>query len=147
MRCHKGCGGEFFSHINELAMTHAMTPRHLKKPAPPQQANGTTAPGLDVASIVQGVIDDVKERGDAAVREYSEKFDKWSPPSFKLSDDEIQKIIATVPKQTLEDIKTVQSNVRAFAELQKASLKDFEVEVRPGVLLGQKNVPIQNVGW
>ncbi|WWD19954.1 histidinol dehydrogenase [Kwoniella shandongensis] len=122
------------------------TVRHLKSPAAPAPlANGNNS-SIDVPTIVQGVIEDVRANGDAAVRRYSEQFDKWSPKSFKLSDQEIQDIIATVPKQTVEDIKTVQSNVRAFAEAQKASLRDFEVEIRPGIHLGQKNVPIQNVG-
>lgn len=122
-----------------------MVARHLKKPAPPT-ANGA-APAFDVTAIVEGVINAVRAEGDAAVRRYSEKFDKWSPESFKLSDKEIQDIIATVPAQVLEDIRTVQNNVRTFAEAQKASLGEFELEIQPGVFLGQKNVPIQNVGW
>lgn len=124
-----------------------MPARHLKSPNSTPIANGTAQQTGDVAAVVQQVIDDVRISGDAAVRKYSERFDKWSPPSFKLSEDEIKAIIATVPDQTIKDIKQVQSNVCAFAEAQKASLKDFEVEIRPGVLLGQKNVPIQNVGW
>ena len=129
-----------------------MPARYLKTPAPSvhqdkgTQPNGPSAP-LDVPAIVDGVIEDVRANGDLAVRKYSEKFDKWSPASFKLSLDKIEEIIATVPQQTLDDIRTVQSNVRAFAEAQRASLKDFEVEIRPGILLGQKNVPIQSVGW
>ncbi|GFZ47204.1 hypothetical protein JCM24511_04947 [Saitozyma sp. JCM 24511] len=122
-----------------------MPARHLKSPNSTPIANGTAQQTGDVAAVVQQVIDDVRISGDAAVRKYSERFDKWSPPSFKLSEDEIKAIIATVPDQTIKDIKQVQSNVRAFAEAQKASLKDFEVEIRPGVLLGQKNVPIQNL--
>lgn len=133
-----------------------MAPRHLKKPLTISngQANGgpahgisPPAPKVDVGAIVDSVIADVKANGDAAVRRYSEKFDKWSPPSFKLSEKEVQDIIATVEPQIIKDIKTVQSHVRAFAEAQKASLTDFELEIRPGVFLGQKNVPIQNVGW
>jgi len=101
---------------------------------------------LDVPGIVKGVIDDIRSRGDEAVRSYSEKFDKWTPDSFKLSAKEIDEIIATVPKGTIEDIKTVQNNVRTFALAQLASLKDFEMEIRPGVFLGQKNIPINSVG-
>jgi histidinol dehydrogenase len=126
-----------------------MPARHLKSPSPAAspKANGAAQPVVDVGTIVQNVIDDVRVNGDVAVRKYSEKFDQWSPSSFKLSEDEIKTIVATVPEQTIKDIKQVQSNVRAFAEAQKASLRDFEVEIRPGILLGQKNVPIQNVGW
>lgn len=86
---------------------------------------------VDVSSIVRGVIDDVRANGDAAVRKYSEKFDKWSPKSFKLSPAEIDASIAACSPQTIEDIKQVQRNVRAFAEAQKSSLKDFEYEIQP----------------
>ncbi|CZR60768.1 probable histidinol dehydrogenase [Phialocephala subalpina] len=111
------------------------------------QANGASSgPSVDVPKIVRGVIDDIRTQGDTAVRSYSEKFDKWSPSSFKLSKGEIEDIISKVPKQTIEDIKTVQHNVRTFALAQRDSLKDFEMEIRPGVHLGQKNIPIANVG-
>ncbi|KUJ16016.1 histidinol dehydrogenase [Mollisia scopiformis] len=110
-------------------------------------ANGTSSsPKIDVPSIVQGVINDIRTKGDSAVRSYSEKFDRWSPSSFKLSFQEIENIISKVPKQTIEDIKTVQHNVRTFALAQRESLKDFELEIRPGVHLGQKNIPISAVG-
>lgn len=104
------------------------------------------SPNADVPAIVKGVIDDIRTKGDTAVRIYSEKFDKWSPKSFKLSSSEIDKIISGVDPQIIADIKEVQANVRKFAEAQKASLKDFEVEISPGVHLGQKNIPIRNVG-
>lgn len=103
-------------------------------------------PKVDVSTIVTGVIDDIRSHGDAAVRKYSEKFDKWSPPSFKLSPEEIDKIIGGIDKQIIDDIKTVQANVRKFAQHQREAIRDFEVETQPGVFLGQKNVPIQSVG-
>ena len=106
----------------------------------------SASPQVDVAKNVKDVISDIRENGDAAVRSYSEKFDKWSPKSFRLSEDEIQAIIAKVPRQTIEDIKTVQENVRTFALAQRRSLGDFELEIRPGVHLGQKNIPISSVG-
>ena len=109
-------------------------------------AGKTSTPKVDVPGIVTGVIDDIRTRGDAAVRRYSEKFDKWSPPSFKLSKDEINAIISKVPKQTLDDIQLVQHNVRTFALAQRKSIKDFELEIRPGVHLGQRNIPISSVG-
>jgi len=125
-----------------------MSPAYLKKPAPlPVNETGHVTGQIDVKGIVSSVIDDVRKNGDQAVRRYSEKFDKWSPDSFRLTQEQIQKIIAKVPQQTIDDIKEVQSNVRSFALKQKESLKDFEVEIRPGVYLGQKNVPIDAVGW
>ncbi|MFB9183761.1 histidinol dehydrogenase [Dactylosporangium sucinum] len=97
-------------------------------------------------ATVEAVLADIRVRGDEAVREYSGKFDKWSPESFRLSREEIEAAIARVPEQTIADIKTVQENVRRFAELQRNSLSDFEAEVAPGVLLGQKNIPVNAVG-
>jgi sulfopropanediol 3-dehydrogenase len=99
-----------------------------------------------VAATVASILDDVRERGDVAVREYSEKFDRWSPESFRLSPEQIAQIVASVPEQAIEDIRFVQAQVRRFAEHQRASLTDFEVETLPGVLLGQKQVPVSAVG-
>lgn len=110
------------------------------------QKTDASASAINVTRIVSGVIADVRARGDAAVRDYSTKFDSWSPDSFKLSQEEIDAAISQVPQQTLDDIKTVQANVRKFAQAQRDSLKDFEVELSPGVHLGQINVPINTVG-
>ncbi|HTF12388.1 MAG TPA: histidinol dehydrogenase, partial [Asanoa sp.] len=99
-----------------------------------------------VRETVAAVIADVRARGDAAVREYSEKFDNWSPESFRLSAEEVERIVAGVPAQVLDDIRTVQARVRNFAQLQKDSLRDFEAEVEPGVFLGQKNIPVAAAG-
>lgn len=111
----------------------------------------TTAPAPQsgagsVRETVEQVLAEVRERGDAAVREYSEKFDKWAPEEFLLSAEQIAEIIATVPDQVIEDIKTVQARVRDFAQRQRDSLQDFEAEVEPGVFLGQKNIPVSSVG-
>jgi sulfopropanediol 3-dehydrogenase len=116
--------------------------RSLKDPS------GVAAPGDDdgVRDTVRGIIADVRERGDAAVREYSERFDRWSPASFRLSDERIAEIVATVPEQVIDDIRFVQSQVRRFAEAQRASLGEFEIETLPGVRLGQRNIPIQAAG-
>ncbi|MDQ2795861.1 MAG: histidinol dehydrogenase [Actinomycetota bacterium] len=100
----------------------------------------------EVATTVRDVLDDVRARGDEAVRRYSEKFDNWSPESFRLSPEQIAEIVAGVPEQVIRDIEFVQAQVRRFAEAQRASLTDFEVETLPGVHLGQKNVPISAVG-
>ena len=100
----------------------------------------------DVAEVVTTVIEDVRRRGDDAVRHYSEKFDHWSPASFRLSPEEIDRIISTVPDEVLDDLRTVQANVRNFAQHQLASMRDFEVETQPGVFLGQKHLPIAATG-
>lgn len=119
---------------------------HYRLKAIQEQSTSKSAPSIDVPGIVRDVIADIRQNGDAAVRKYSEKFDQWSPPSCKLSRKEIEEAIAALPQQTIDDIKTVQSNVRKFAEAQMASIKDFEIEMEPGVFLGQKNSPIEAVG-
>ncbi|OAA57633.1 histidinol dehydrogenase [Niveomyces insectorum RCEF 264] len=122
-----------------------MAPVYLKKAAPTPAASANDA-STNVPTIVKSVIDSIRKNGDSAVREYSEKFDKWTPASFQLTQAEIDHAISQVPAQTLADIKEVQANVRRFAEAQKDSLKEFELETAPGVFLGQKNNPIDCVG-
>ena len=97
-----------------------------------------------VRSTVEGILADVKKRGDAAVREYSEKFDRWVPR--KLNDEEIKEILARVPPGTIADIEFAQAQIRNFAEHQRAAIRDIEVETLPGVRLGHKNVPVESVG-
>jgi sulfopropanediol 3-dehydrogenase len=97
-------------------------------------------------ATVEGIIADVAKRGDVAVRELSERFDKWSPPSFHLSDGEIRALVAKVSPQTIDDIKFAQAQIRNFAEIQRASLRDVEVETLPGVVLGHRHVPVGKVG-
>lgn len=99
-----------------------------------------------VSQIVADALKDVETRGDAAVRELSEKFDKWAPESFRLSDAEINEIVSKVPDSVIEDIKFAQKNIKAFAEAQLDSLNDIEVEQIPGVILGHKNIPVNSVG-
>ncbi|SAL53705.1 histidinol dehydrogenase [Caballeronia udeis] len=99
-----------------------------------------------VRSTVEKIIADVAERGDAAVREYSKHFDKWDPASFRLTDDEIAACVATLSEREIADIKFAQQQVRRFAEIQKAALRDVEVETLPGVILGHKNIPVNSVG-
>ncbi|KAJ3530056.1 hypothetical protein NM208_g9494 [Fusarium decemcellulare] len=124
-----------------------MAPRHVKKPSAQVTGNAEPpTPGVNVPQIVKGVISDIAANGDAAVRSYSQKFDKWDPQSFKLSPKQIDDIIATVDPQTVQDIRTVQQNVRRFAQAQRESIRDFEIESEPGVFLGQKNIPIERVG-
>jgi sulfopropanediol 3-dehydrogenase len=97
-----------------------------------------------VRETVQSILTDVKKRGDAAVREYSERFDKWAPR--QLSRKDIEAIVARVSPGTLKDIEFAQAQIRRFAEHQKAALKDIEVETLPGVRLGHRNIPVESVG-
>ena len=99
-----------------------------------------------VQSAVETTLKDIEARGDAAVRELSEKFDKYSPESFRLGQDEIDALIAELTPRELADIKFAQAQVVAFAEAQRASMRDIEVEPLPGVILGHKNIPVQSVG-
>jgi sulfopropanediol 3-dehydrogenase len=99
-----------------------------------------------VKETVSNIIATIEKEGDAAVRRLSEQFDKWSPASFRLSAQEIQDIIATVPAETVEDIRFAQKQIRSFAEKQRASIQDIEVETIPGVFLGHKNIPVNSVG-
>ncbi len=109
-------------------------------------AEVTDALDLKVKQTVEGILSDVKQRGDTAVRELSEKFDKWSPASFKLSQAERDAIMRKVPESTIADIKFAQTQIRNFAQHQRAALKDIEVETLPGVKLGHKNIPVDSVG-
>ena len=99
-----------------------------------------------VRATVEGMLNDVTERGDAAVRELSVRLDKWSPKSFRLSEEEIENIIADLPQQVIDDIKFAQTQIRNFAQHQKNALKDIEIETLPGVFLGHKNIPVNSVG-
>jgi sulfopropanediol 3-dehydrogenase len=99
-----------------------------------------------VRTTVETILADIEKRGDAAVRELSERFDKWSPPSFRLSDSDIEQAISKVSARDLEDIRFAQTQVRNFAEKQRACLQDLEVETLPGVVLGHKNIPVETVG-
>jgi sulfopropanediol 3-dehydrogenase len=118
------------------------TPLYVKS----ANGNGPRDGDPRVRETVTTVISDIAERGDAAVREYSEKFDRWSPESFQLDEQQIDDIVSQVPDQVIEDIKTVQNNVRVFAQHQRDSLTDFEIETAPGVHLGQRNLPVSAAG-
>ncbi len=109
-------------------------------------ANAAEEIDTEVRTTVEGILADIKARGDVAVRELSERFDSYSPENFRLGGEEIEACIARVPGQTLEDIKFAQAQVRNFAQVQRAALKDVEVETLPGVVLGHKNIPVNSVG-
>lgn len=110
-------------------------------------AEATRAAEKDnVKEIVSNTLAEIETGGDEAVRSLSEKFDKYSPASFRLSDDDIQALMAQLSTQEMADVKFAQDQVRNFAQAQRASMTDIEVETLPGVILGHKNIPVQSVG-
>lgn len=96
--------------------------------------------------IVSNTLKEIEEKGDKAVRNLSIKFDKWNPESFKLSSRQIEDIVSSIPQQVKDDIEFAQNNIKKFAEAQRDSMKDINVEVMPGVFLGHKNIPVDSVG-
>jgi sulfopropanediol 3-dehydrogenase len=101
---------------------------------------------LKVRALVENMLEKVTQEGDAAVREFSANLDRWSPASFRLSASEIKEIIAGLPQQVIDDITFAQTQIRNFAQIQRESIKDVEVETLPGVFLGHKNIPVNSVG-
>ena len=99
-----------------------------------------------VRKIVEDTLADIATRGDAAIRELSVKFDDYNPESYRLTEAEIKALIAEVSPRDMEDIKFAQEQVRNFAEAQRATMTDVEVETMPGVILGHKTIPVQSVG-
>ena len=99
-----------------------------------------------VRSVVEGILMDIEKRGDEAVRMLSNKFDNWDPKDFRLSKSQIEECLKSLPKQVIEDIKFAQTQIRNFAQIQRDSLRDVEVETMPGVVLGHKNIPVNSVG-
>src|ERR1700733_14864611 len=117
--------------------------RHLKRG---RDAKEVAANDAKVRATVEGILTDVETRGDAALRELSEKFDKWSPENFRLSSSEIEGAMAKVAPRDLEDIRFAQAQVRNFAQKQRECIKDLEVETLPGIILGHRNIPVNAVG-
>ena len=120
-----------------------MTIRYLKEGKPQSERAEDDA---QVRAIVETTLADIEARGDAAIRELSEKFDNYSPASYRLSEAEIKELISEVSERDMADIKFAHDQVRKFAEAQRASMTDIEVEPMPGVILGHKNIPVQSVG-
>ena len=100
-----------------------------------------------VRQNVEAILASIETEGDVAVRRLSEKFDSYSPASFRLSEADIEALMAQVSKRDMEDIKFAQEQVRNFAQIQRDSMRDVEVETLPGVVLGHKNIPVQSVGY
>ncbi|WP_299588677.1 histidinol dehydrogenase [uncultured Tateyamaria sp.] len=120
-----------------------MTIEYLKRGKPEAERAEDDA---RTRAIVEATLADIEARGDAAVRDLSEKFDSYSPDSFRLSLAEIEALIDELTPRELEDIKFAQQQVRDFAQAQRDSMLDIEVETMPGVILGHKNIPVQSVG-
>ena len=99
-----------------------------------------------VSEVVKNTLKVIEQKGDKAVREFSEKFDNYSPKSYRLSPAEIDSLVKKVSPQDLRDIKFAQEQIRNFAQAQRDSMQDIEVETMPGVILGHKNIPVQSVG-
>ncbi len=120
-----------------------MAIKYIKKGISEQASKEADA---KVRAIVEGILEGIDERGDMAVRELSERFDKWSPKSFRLTEAETEAVVASLPQQTIDDLKFAQAQVRNFAQIQRAALQDVEVETLPGVVLGHRNIPVNSVG-
>ena len=99
-----------------------------------------------VRATVEAILKDIETRGDAAVRELALKFDKYAPPAFRLTKSEIEAAIAKVGARDMADIRFAQDQIRRFAQAQRDSMHDVEVETLPGVVLGHRNIPVQSVG-
>ena len=111
-----------------------------------QSAAAKAESSQQVRHTVEAILADIGAHGEKAMRQYSEKFDKWSPPSFRLTETEIADCVRSLPRQVIEDIQFAQTQIRNFALVQRASLQDVEVETLPGVVLGHKNIPVNSVG-
>ena len=120
-----------------------MAIRYLKSGKPQIERSEDDA---KVRVVVEDALADIEARGDAAIRDLADKFDNYTPESYRLSQREIDELIAEVSPRDMEDIRFAQAQVRKFAEIQRASMQDVEVETMPGVILGHKNIPVQSVG-
>jgi sulfopropanediol 3-dehydrogenase len=120
-----------------------MTITHLKSGKPESERQEDDA---KVRAVVETTLADIEARGDAAIRELSAKFDKYEPDHFRLTPSEIEAAMSRVSTRDMEDIRFAQTQIRRFAEAQRASMTDIEVETMPGVILGHRNIPVQSVG-
>ena len=109
-------------------------------------ASAIKAADAQVRSTVEGILAQVDEKKDLAIRELSKRFDNWEPKDFRLTPAEIEKAISQVSKRDLDDIKFAQAQVRNFAQKQKDTMKDLEVETLPGVILGHRHIPVNAIG-
>ncbi len=120
-----------------------MTITYLKRGKPDAER---AADDADVRATVETTLADIAARGDAAVRDLSQTFDGYAPPSFRLTPSEIEAAMSRVSDNDMNDIRFAQTQIRRFAEAQRASITDIEVETLPGVILGHRTIPVQSVG-
>ncbi|MCC7226590.1 MAG: histidinol dehydrogenase [Burkholderiaceae bacterium] len=120
-----------------------MTVRYIKRG---KDAAATAEADAAVRASVEAILQDIERRGDDAIRELSRKFDQWDPLDFRLSQADIEKAVAQLSPREIEDIRFAQRQIRGFAEIQRASMLDVEVETMPGVVLGHKHIPVDAVG-
>jgi sulfopropanediol 3-dehydrogenase len=118
-------------------------PRYLKRG---MDASAIKAADAKVRETVEAILAQVEDNKDAAIRELSKKFDNWEPKDFRLSPAEIEQAISQVAKRDLDDIRFAQAQVRNFAQRQKETMKDLEVETLPGVVLGHRHIPVNSIG-
>jgi len=118
-------------------------PRFLKRG---MDATAIKAADQKVRETVEDILAQVEAKKDVAIRELSKKFDNWEPNDFRLTPSEIEKAISQVSKRDLEDIKFAQAQVRNFAQKQRDTMKDLEVETLPGVILGHRHIPVNSIG-
>jgi len=111
-----------------------------------QKASERADTDADVRRTVEDILARIEAEGDAAVRDLSTRFDGWTPDSFRLTDWEIEAALSKVSKRDLDDIRFAQAQVKGFAQAQRASMQDIEVETLPGVFLGHRNIPVNSVG-
>ncbi|MCX2972970.1 histidinol dehydrogenase [Halieaceae bacterium IMCC8485] len=117
--------------------------RYLKEGMPVEEVQTQDA---KVRGIVEEILGQIETRGDAAIRDYSEKFDSWGPERFRLSKDQIAACYKELDQQVIDDIRFAQEQVRNFAQIQRNSMVDVEEETLPGVVLGHKHIPMSSVG-
>ena len=117
--------------------------RYLKRGKDEQ---GRADDDAQVRATVEGILKDIGQRGDEAVREYSRRFDGWDPQAFALGPDQVRAAIARLSPREVEDIRFAQAQIRGFAQIQRESMRDVEVETLPGVVLGHKHIPVNAVG-
>ena len=117
--------------------------KYIKKRS---DSNNTSEDKSSIEETVRSILGDIRKRGDAALEHYSEYFDNWKPENFRLSQEEIDTAISKLSASEIEDIRFAQNQIRNFAQKQLETMNELEVETLPGVFLGHKHIPIENVG-
>lgn len=117
--------------------------KYIKKRS---DSNNTSEDKSSIEETVRSILGDIRKRGDAALEHYSGYFDNWKPENFRLSQEEIDTAISKLSASEIEDIRFAQNQIRNFAQKQLETMNELEVETLPGVFLGHKHIPIENVG-